>query len=111
MSQEFTSFKKIAQSIQLPQTTIRLSIKGSADKGIFSDASKLKNIYDKHLYKTRNNLAHNSMVGKLNLPTIRILSSQDYVFNNFFLFFAIFTFIDDIFMHVFKQYMELLELY
>lgn len=75
--------------------------------------TKLKNnlfiIYEKYLCPTRNRLAHNEYVQYNNIPTIKDIARDSYKYNNYFLFFTIFHYIDIVFMNSFKQYIECID--
>lgn len=65
----------------------------------------LKTIYTDFVYKKRNALAHN--VQKIPYPTIsEIFDRNSYDFNNIFIHLLILTYIDNIFIHLYEDYME-----
>lgn len=81
------------------------------DSNLFShtsDKPNLINIYNNHLYKRRNRIAHNTQSYKQNLPTLTALQSADYQYENYFLFFFILTLIDGIFIALYDCYTEAL---
>lgn len=68
----------------------------------------LKTIYTDFVYKKRNELAHN--IQKIPHPTIsEIFGSNSYDFNNIFIHLLILTYIDNIFVHLYKEYYKLVE--
>ena len=66
----------------------------------------LKKIYDNHLYKHRNRIAHNTLAYQQNLPTLKTLTNENYKFENYFLWFAILILIDKIFIELYKIYLD-----
>jgi len=69
----------------------------------------LKDIYENHLYKKRNRIAHNTKSYQQNLPTLKTLVDDKYKYDNYFLYFAILILIDNIFIHLYKEYLSLIE--
>ena len=76
------------------------------EKHLFKDKSILKNIYTKYLYKARNRIAHNTLSYQQNLPTLKVLKGEDYKYENYFLWFAILVLIDEVFLRLYKKYLE-----
>lgn len=66
----------------------------------------LINIYQDHLYKARNRIAHNTLSYQQNLPTLKVLKGEDYKYENYFLWFAILVLIDEVFLKLYKKYLE-----
>lgn len=69
---------------------------------------KLQYAY-KQLWNHRNRCAHNTRSYQPNLPTFMSLNDADNAYNNYFLFFTILIFIDEIFRWLFDVYYEELE--
>ena len=69
----------------------------------------LKNIYENHLYKNRNRIAHNTKSYQQNLPTLKTLMDKNYKYENYFLYFAVLILIDNIFIHLYKNYLTIIE--
>ena len=69
----------------------------------------LKHIYESHLYKHRNRVAHNTNSYQQNLPTLKTLVNENYKYENYFLWFAILVLIDNIFIELFKKYLTVIE--
>jgi len=69
----------------------------------------LIDIYSNHLYKRRNRIAHNTHSYQQNLPTLKTLSNENYIYENYFLWFAILVLIDEIFRVLYKKYLDLIE--
>ena len=58
------------------------------------------------LYKHRNRCAHNTSSYQQNLPTLKLLSTPEYVYENYFVRFALLMLIDDVFVMLYKKYLE-----
>lgn len=74
-----------------------------------SNTKNLKEIYEDHLYKRRNRIAHNTQSYQQNLPTLKTLVSEDYKYENYFVYFTLLTLIDNIFRELYKEYLIALE--
>jgi len=61
------------------------------------------------LFKHRNRIAHNTHSYQQNLPTLKTLGREDYVFENYFLYFSILVLIDEIFMELYEKYLDAVE--
>ena len=95
----FINYKKLWSEIQfkhfanqnnaLLETTL-------TDNGKMS----LRNLYEEHLYKNRNRIAHNTKSYQHNLPTLNSLKNENFIFENYFLWFSTLILIDHIFMAV-----------
>ena len=66
----------------------------------------LKIIYKEHLYKQRNRVAHNTQSYQQNLPTLKTLINDNYKFENYFIWFSILVLIDEIFIKLYKDYLN-----
>ena len=66
----------------------------------------LRNLYEEHLYKNRNRIAHNTKSYQHNLPTLNSLKNENFIFENYFLWFSTLILIDHIFMELYKVYLE-----
>lgn len=71
---------------------------------LFADP-KLKTMYDDHLFRHRNRVAHNTSSYQQNLPTLKTLFNQDYKYENYFVFFSILVLIDKIFIKLYQTYL------
>jgi hypothetical protein len=69
----------------------------------------LKHIYENHLYKHRNRVAHNTHSYQQNLPTLKTLVNENYIYENYFLWFAVLVLIDNIFIELYKKYLSVIE--
>lgn len=74
-----------------------------------SGSGSLKKIYEDHLYKQRNRIAHNTQSYQQNLPTLKTLVTEDYKYENYFIFFSILVLIDSIFIELYKKYLTSLD--
>ena len=80
----------------------------SEKETLFSDTT-LKKMYEDHLYRQRNRIAHNTASYQQNLPTLKTLINEDYKYENYFVYFFILVLIDSIFMELYKKYLTTLE--
>ena len=69
----------------------------------------LKHIYEQHLYKHRNRIAHNTLSYQQNLPTLRTLITENHKYDNYFIYFALLILIDETFIELYKKYLEIIE--
>lgn len=70
--------------------------------------SKLQNHYTKIVYDHRNRTAHNTLSYQKDLPTFSALSSDEYIYHNYYFRFGILLLLDEIFVLLFKRYRTLL---
>lgn len=68
---------------------------------------ELQDIYTGKIYAHRNRCAHNLTSYQNNLPTLKTLLSDDYVYENYFLYFSILILLDEVFMRLYKKYKEI----
>lgn len=61
------------------------------------------------LYNHRNRCAHNTQSYQQNLPTLKTLMGKDYIYETYFIRFAILILIDEIFIELYRKYMKALE--
>lgn len=94
---DFQSFQTIFKDIK---DTHFLSEKGS----LFANAT-MKKIYEDHLYRQRNRIAHNTSSYQHNLPTLKTLKDENYKYENYFVYFSILVLIDKIFISLYKKYL------
>ena len=73
----------------------------------FPEGHSLHCIY-MEMYNNRNRCAHNVSSYQQNLPKLDTLSSAGYVYRNYLLHFAILVLIDNIFIHMYKQWLEVI---
>jgi hypothetical protein len=66
-------------------------------------------IYENHLYKHRNRVAHNTLSYQQNLPTLKTLIHENYKYENYFIYFSILILIDKTFIELYKKYLDSLE--
>ena len=61
------------------------------------------------LYHHRNRCAHNTLSYQQNLPTLDTLRGEEYVYENYFIYFSILILIDEIMMKLYQKYLEVIE--
>jgi hypothetical protein len=101
-----------AQKDFLSFQTISLGIKDThfvSEKGALFSSALLKKMYENHLYRQRNRIAHNTSSYQQNLPTLKTLIDEDYKYENFFVYFFILMLIDKIFVELYKKYLTTIE--
>lgn len=64
--------------------------------------------YYRIVYKQRNRCAHNLKAYQTNLPDLSILVNKDYDYENYFFRFSILVLLDEIFMKLYSEYLDLL---
>lgn len=69
----------------------------------------LYEIFTEYIYRERNRCAHNTKSYQQNLPTFAILESPEYKIQNYFLYISIIILLDNIYVTLFKFYLEKLE--
>lgn len=70
---------------------------------------RLKTIYEDHLYRNRNRIAHNLLSYQKNLPKLDVLRGENYKYENYFVWFAILILIDKIFIELYNEYLKSLD--
>lgn len=58
------------------------------------------------LYKHRNRCAHNTSSYQQNLPTLKLLSTPEYIYENYFVRFSVLMLIDSVFVMLYQKYLE-----
>lgn len=81
-------------------------VKTKSEINLFIDP--LNKIYTA-LYNHRNICAHNTKSYQQNLPTLKTLTSENYRYENYFIWFALLILIDKIFILLFNKYLEVYE--
>ena len=71
--------------------------------------SKLKSFFEKHVYIHRNRCAHNLLSFQNNLPTLRTLTDENFVYDNYYFRFSILILIDEVFVRLYKTYINIIE--
>lgn len=71
--------------------------------------SQLQKFYEDVVYIHRNRCAHNTSSYQQNLPTLSTLASKEILDQNYFYRFALLIVIDDVFLRLYKKYVELKE--
>lgn len=70
---------------------------------------ELKKHFESIVYRHRNRCAHNLVSYQENLPTLSTLSEDDNDYNNYFFRFSLLILIDEIFIRLYKKYIDALE--
>lgn len=70
---------------------------------------ELQDFYNDVVYAHRNRCAHNLASFQTNLPTLKTLEDEKYVFNNYYFRFSVLILLDEIFVRLYKAYQEALE--
>lgn len=65
-----------------------------------------QNLYTNVVYKHRNRCAHNLASFQSNLPTLKTLTGEDFVYDNYYYRFSLLLLLDEIFMRLYKAYVE-----
>lgn len=65
--------------------------------------------YDEIVWKHRNRCAHNLKSYQINLPDLSTLVNKEYDYENYFFRFSILILLDEIFMKMYSEYLNLLE--
>lgn len=69
----------------------------------------LQRIYKDYLYKNRNRIAHNTYSYQQNLPTLKTLLTNDYKYENYFIWFSTLVLIDKIFIALYEKYLAIVD--
>ena len=69
----------------------------------------LQDFYTDYVYKHRNRCAHNLISFQNNLPTLKTLTEEGFVFDNYYYRFSMLILLDEIFVRLYKAYVEALE--
>lgn len=69
----------------------------------------LKNLYEDYLYDNRNRIAHNTKSYQYNLPTLNKLKDENFIYENYFLWFSVLILIDHVFIELYEIYLKTLE--
>lgn len=69
----------------------------------------LQRIYRNYLYRNRNRIAHNTYSYQQNLPTLKTLLTNDYKYENYFIWFSTLVLIDKIFIALYEKYLAIFD--
>lgn len=113
---DYVNFKNLWQKVKIENFGLEPSnnnvglLKKLDDKSK-NDPSKicLFTIYEEHVYRNRNRIAHNTKSFQQNLPTLEKLKSDDHKYENYFIWFSILMLIDNTFIELYKLYLETIE--
>lgn len=78
----------------------------ATEKSLLS--GKLISHYIEFVYNHRNRCAHNLQSFQDNLPHLRILNDQEHVYDNYYFRFSILFLLDEIFIRLYKAYIDIL---
>jgi hypothetical protein len=70
---------------------------------------ELHKLYTDIVYVHRNRCAHNLLSYQNNLPTLKTLLNENFVYDNYYFRFSILILLDEIFVRLYKAYMELIK--
>lgn len=65
-----------------------------------------QDLYMNVVYKHRNRCAHNLASFQSNLPTLKTLNEEDFVYDNYYYRFSLLLLLDEVFMQLYKAYIE-----
>jgi hypothetical protein len=91
---------------------VKVSLFANNESILFSKSNQgfsLRTLYEDHLYRHRNRIAHNTQSYQQNLPTLKTLLNENYRYENYFSYFSVLVLIDNIFIELFKTYLTLLD--
>jgi hypothetical protein len=107
----FNNYKEIFNNISIDYFSPDSNNLFTNKNNLSGNNQGIKEIYEEHLYKHRNRVAHNTLSYQQNLPTLKTLINEDYKYNNYFIYFALLILIDKIFIDLYKEYLISLEEY
>ncbi len=105
-SKNYSEYNSIISNI----STNQLIISNAKQNNLFKKGSELEKIFDL-MYRHRNRCAHNLQSYQDNLPTLMKLRSEEYKYENWFVRYYILFLIDEIFIFLYKEYMNVREIY
>ena len=105
-SEILTNVKKSHLFVRGKKNKIEI-FKSDENNGIGGGYKDLQEIYKK-VYRHRNRCAHNTLSYQENLPTLKTLSDEDYIYENYFLRYAILILIDKITITLYNKYLEVM---
>lgn len=101
VQRSFNEYEIIWEQVQVVHFASDDSTLFKANKSGFS----LRKIYEDHLYRHRNRIAHNTQSYQQNLPTLKALLSDDFKYENYFVYFSMLVLIDNIIINLFNKYL------
>ena len=69
-------------------------------------SKELQDFYKSVVYDHRNKCAHNLVSVHKNLPTLKTMEEEDYVYDNYYFRFSVLVLLDDIFVRLYMKYLE-----
>lgn len=70
---------------------------------------ELQEFYNDYVYAHRNRCAHNLLSFQNNLPTLKTLTDEGFVYDNYYFRFSFLVLIDEVFVRLYKAYMNVME--
>lgn len=70
---------------------------------------ELHELYTEIIYVHRNRCAHNLLSYQDNLPTLKTLINENFVYDNYYFRFSILILLDEIFVRLYKAYLEVIK--
>lgn len=111
--EDFEGYREFFQGITDNQFIIpaRESVDLFAKSATLNAAEKSNNLFDAYdkLYRHRNRCAHNLLSYQTHLPTLQMLSSPSYKYENYFIRFYVIALIDRIFVRFWREYIAAVE--
>ena len=70
---------------------------------------ELQEFFNDYVYAHRNRCAHNLLSFQNNLPTLKTLTDEGFVYDNYYFRFSMLILIDEVFVRLYKAYMNVME--
>ncbi len=70
---------------------------------------ELQDLFDDCVYAHRNRCAHNLLSFQNDLPTLKTLTDESFVYDNYYFRFSILTLIDEVFVRLYKAYVNVMD--
>ena len=70
---------------------------------------ELQKFFNDYVYAHRNRCAHNLLSFQNNLPTLKTLTDEGFVYDNYYFRFSMLILIDEVFVRLYKAYMSVME--
>lgn len=70
---------------------------------------ELQVFFNDYVYAHRNRCAHNILSFQSNLPTLKTLTDEGFIYDNYYFRFSMLILIDEVFVRLYKAYMNLME--
>lgn len=102
---DYNSFIK-SSSVFLNQYYI---VPGNDNETLALLGQDLKTYYERDLYRNRNRIAHNTLSYQQNLPDFKMLHNENDLSRNYFFWFSLLALIDEIYIELYKDYLNYLK--